>query len=292
MNERRLRAFLLVAECGSFSKAAALSYISTPAMVRQINMLEESTGLQLFERTPQGVYLTKAGEKFYQSAKQILLIYEDALDQCKAEQGRTVLTIAYDVNLDSKDFRRACFQYSLRHPEVTIHFTNCIPNNINEELSSENWQILVGMDLHKASYEDCEFTPIREQADDFCIILACETERAGSWSIQDPQVAESVRGITAKIRDKDLDKVIHEPVIREQEIKVMGRADNFDRYEFYNDLFAGRAVIMPSSFAESFQDIKVIHTGIPAGTFGMLTKKKPNKEVREFMLEIIGKLGG
>ena len=292
MNERRLKAFILVADCGSFSKAAALSYISTPAMVRQINMLEESTGLQLFDRTPQGVSLTRAGERFYQSAKQILAIYEDTLDICKLEQEKSILTIAYDVNLESVTFRRLCYDYCCRHPEVQIRFTNCMPENINEELSNDNWQMMVGMDLHADSYEDCEFMPIHDEEDDFCLVLACKAEEAGSWSIRDPEIADLIRGIFAKIRDKDLDKVIHDSSIIDLDIRVSGRENNFDRYEFYNDLLEGRAVIMPSTFAETFHDVRVIHTGIPAGTYGILTKKKPSKEVKRFMVEIFGKMDG
>ena len=47
----QLETFLHVARTGSFTKAAEESYITPTAVIKQINLLEESLGLKLFERT-------------------------------------------------------------------------------------------------------------------------------------------------------------------------------------------------------------------------------------------------
>ena len=41
MNERQLESFISAADQKSFSKAAEASFISTPALVQQINLLEK-----------------------------------------------------------------------------------------------------------------------------------------------------------------------------------------------------------------------------------------------------------
>ena len=53
MYNRHLETFIAVADLGSFSKAAEALYISSTAVIKQINLLEQELGLTLFERTPQ-----------------------------------------------------------------------------------------------------------------------------------------------------------------------------------------------------------------------------------------------
>src|SRR5207253_8195577 len=56
-----LRCFITVAREGTVSRAAALLHLTQPAVSLQLKALEESTGLQLFNRTPNGFTLTEAG---------------------------------------------------------------------------------------------------------------------------------------------------------------------------------------------------------------------------------------
>lgn len=64
MNNRWMRSFLLIAEKGSISQAAAALYISPVALHQQLNLMEESLGFKLFVRSRKGVALTPAGEEF------------------------------------------------------------------------------------------------------------------------------------------------------------------------------------------------------------------------------------
>ena len=60
MYNPQLDTFICVVEAGSFSKAAEELYISAPAVIKQINSLENSLNLQLFERTHRGLIITEA----------------------------------------------------------------------------------------------------------------------------------------------------------------------------------------------------------------------------------------
>ena len=68
----QLETFVVVADEGSFSKAAEKLFISTTAVIKQINTLEEDTNIQLFQRSFKGVSLTEAGKSFYSDAKYII----------------------------------------------------------------------------------------------------------------------------------------------------------------------------------------------------------------------------
>jgi DNA-binding transcriptional LysR family regulator len=56
-----LRCFITVAGEGTVSRAATLLHLTQPAVSLQLKGLEESTGLQLFNRAPGGFTLTEAG---------------------------------------------------------------------------------------------------------------------------------------------------------------------------------------------------------------------------------------
>ncbi len=49
MYNPQLETFVCVVEAGSFNKAAERLYISPPAVIKQINLLEENLDLQLFD---------------------------------------------------------------------------------------------------------------------------------------------------------------------------------------------------------------------------------------------------
>ena len=57
--------FTAVAKTGSLRKAADQLYISVSAVHRQIALAEEEFGIDLFERLPNGLKLTLAGEMLY-----------------------------------------------------------------------------------------------------------------------------------------------------------------------------------------------------------------------------------
>lgn len=82
MDFKQLNYFVAVAEELSFSRAAEKLHMSQPPLSQQIKLLEESLGVQLFERTRRVVKLTHAGTLFYDSAQEILRQYAAARELC------------------------------------------------------------------------------------------------------------------------------------------------------------------------------------------------------------------
>ena len=83
MYNPQLETFLCVVEAGSFNRAAERLYISPPAVIKQINLLEESLDLQLFVRTHRGLILTEAGKSLYQDTKYIIQYCKDSVTRAK-----------------------------------------------------------------------------------------------------------------------------------------------------------------------------------------------------------------
>ena len=61
MYNPHLNTFLIVANTGSFSKAAEYLYITPSAVIQQINALEAQLKTTLFQRSNKGVTLTRQG---------------------------------------------------------------------------------------------------------------------------------------------------------------------------------------------------------------------------------------
>lgn len=83
MYNPQLETFVCVVEAGSFNKAAERLYISPPAVIKQINLLEENLDIRLFIRTHRGLQMTEAGKSFYQDAKYIIQYCKDSVTRAR-----------------------------------------------------------------------------------------------------------------------------------------------------------------------------------------------------------------
>ena len=72
-----LRAFITVAREGNVSRAALHLHLSQPAVSLQLKSLAQSTGLQLFTRTPHGLALTPDGAALLPQAEKALAALAD-----------------------------------------------------------------------------------------------------------------------------------------------------------------------------------------------------------------------
>ena len=122
MYNPQLEAFIKVADSGSFSKAAEAMYISAPAIIQQINLLETSCGFKLFTRSNHGVSLTPAGRSFYEDAKTIIRLSQDALNKARrlAESSETTVRIGTSLLYKCRLLPDLWTRVSEKHPELKI----------------------------------------------------------------------------------------------------------------------------------------------------------------------------
>ncbi|MEI7432143.1 MAG: LysR family transcriptional regulator [Betaproteobacteria bacterium] len=84
MDLRDLKNFKVVVEEGNISNAAKKLHLSQPPLSRQMSQLEESLGLQLFERGRRQVRLTNAGHLLHARSLEILGLVEKTVKEVSA----------------------------------------------------------------------------------------------------------------------------------------------------------------------------------------------------------------
>jgi DNA-binding transcriptional LysR family regulator len=121
-----LRCFITVAREGTVSRAAGLLHLTQPAVSLQLKGLEESTGLQLFNRTPGGFTLTEAGAALLPLAHRTVAASADfrtAADSLRESQ-RSTLRVG--TILDPESIRLGPFVRSLatssKKTEVVLRY--------------------------------------------------------------------------------------------------------------------------------------------------------------------------
>ncbi len=87
MDLKQLRALVTVAETGNVTKASALLSIVQPAISRQLRMLEEDLGAELFTRGRQGMVLTESGRTMVEYARRILNEVARAKAEIRPQRG-------------------------------------------------------------------------------------------------------------------------------------------------------------------------------------------------------------
>jgi len=122
MYNHQLDAFVKTADLGSFGKAAEAMYISAPAVIQQVNLLEDRCGFKLFVRTNHGVHLTPAGKSLYEDAKTIMKLSEDALNKAKllAESSEYTVRIGTSLLYKCRLLPDIWARISEQHPELRI----------------------------------------------------------------------------------------------------------------------------------------------------------------------------
>ena len=95
MYNPQIETFIKVADASSFNKAAEELYITPTAVIKQINLLESSLNLVLFERTHRGLILTNAGKSLYQDAKYVISYCKDSVVRAKnaMSEGENIIRI-------------------------------------------------------------------------------------------------------------------------------------------------------------------------------------------------------
>jgi len=122
MEDHRLKAFCLVIEMKSFSKAAEAKFMTQSAMSHLIKNLEDELGVKLLNRKGKTVIPTSAGRIFYEHAKQILDQYRKLENDVYSivEKVKGTLYIGASTTAAIYLLPQVFYNFSKDYPQVQI----------------------------------------------------------------------------------------------------------------------------------------------------------------------------
>lgn len=125
---QQLRGFVAVAEEQHFGRAAARLNMTQPPLTRQIQALERSLGVVLFERTGRGTRLTAAGQALLDHCRRVLALLDAAPVAARhAAEGRTgTLRLAFTA-IGAYAILADVLDLVNRHlPDVSVELTELV----------------------------------------------------------------------------------------------------------------------------------------------------------------------
>lgn len=166
MFNHQLKVFVCVADCGSFTKAAENLYISSTAVMKQINSLEKHLNLKLLERSSRGVHLTPAGEIIYKDAKFLFDFSKRSIQNAWQAMGAGDTTFCVGTSMlnPAKLFMDLWYKASRKFPNYKLHLVPFEDNHegILSEISKlgNKFDFLIGVCDSKMWLDKCNMLPL------------------------------------------------------------------------------------------------------------------------------------
>lgn len=215
MYNRQLSVFVCVADCGSFNKAAEKLFISSTAVMKQINSLESHLKLKLVERSHRGIRLTVAGESIYKDAKFLFSYSDKAIGRAQQLLSATSTTFCVGTSLlnPCKPFMDLWRQIDDEFPGYRLHI---VPfeddhNGILAEITAlgVKYDFLVGVCDSSLWREQCNFLPLGEYPRGFAVPITHRLATKKMLTITDlyGETVMMIKRGDSPINDRERDEI-------------------------------------------------------------------------------------
>jgi LysR family transcriptional regulator, nitrogen assimilation regulatory protein len=125
MDLKQLRAFVTVAETGNVTRASSLLNLVQPAVSRQLRMLEEDMGTELFDRSRHGMMLTPSGKTMLEYAHRILNEVARAKAEIQPTEGPVSGIVSIGLLASTSDLLATLLagEVARRYPRIRLRLT-------------------------------------------------------------------------------------------------------------------------------------------------------------------------
>lgn len=186
-----LKAFISVAEQGSFRKAADSLNLTSTAVSRRVQKIEESLGVALIIRTTRQVTLTRLGAEFLPRAQEMFGAVEEIFSDLRnrGRYGERQITIACLATVASFHMPKILEQFAKVHPNVRVELLDVSATRILESIRNEKADF--GISFVGADHYDL--------ATDFLY-----SEPLVAWTARESTLAQLTSVTWAELRDYPL----------------------------------------------------------------------------------------
>ncbi|MFC6445133.1 LysR family transcriptional regulator [Shinella zoogloeoides] len=143
LDPRLLRAFVAIADAGSFTAAADRLHMTQSTMSQQIARLEDAIGRALVDRAARPVRLTVTGERLLGHARRILALQDEALTLVAETSGTTSVRIGMPDDIATPEMARAFAAFTRRHKEARLDVTTGLRSDLARRYRSGELDIVV-----------------------------------------------------------------------------------------------------------------------------------------------------
>ena len=165
--------FNAVARHLSFTDAAKSLYISQPAISKQIALLEQQIGVQLFERTKRSVKLTPAGALLAKELSEINDKIERVLEKTRnmnLDEGG-VLSLGFLEALDNEIICSEILkQFREKYPKIILSVETHSFNALREKLLNRTFDLIFTLSFEIENTQDIHWETLAETQS--CIIMS------------------------------------------------------------------------------------------------------------------------
>lgn len=143
---RQLRAFVALAQTGSFTEAAARLHITQSALSGLIKELETVLGVQVVQRSTRKVGLTEVGREFHPLAQRLLQDLDGALDTIADLKNlkRGLVRVAAPQLMAAAVMPELIAQFRETHPDVEVRLIDCLAEQLGPKLHGGEVDFVVG----------------------------------------------------------------------------------------------------------------------------------------------------
>lgn len=157
---RQLRAFVAVAQTGSFSLAAESLFVTQSAVSALVKELESVLGLVLIDRSTRRLQLSSVGEDLLPIVAKVLHDLDLALtasaDLRSLRQG--VVRIAAPQLMSAALLPEVISAYGALHPQVRVKLLDCAVENVTARVFAE--EVDIGLGPERENSSDIQAEPL------------------------------------------------------------------------------------------------------------------------------------
>lgn len=160
VNLKTLHGFIVVAETGSFRKAADALHRSQSALSMQIKQLEDQLNVSLFHRTTRRVELTSEGRQLLNHAQRALSELDSGLQQIRgaADIRSGTISMGCVPSVAATLLPTVLLLFQREYPEIKIHLRELPYQELLEAIRKMDIDFGIGPFVDHMG--DCDFRPI------------------------------------------------------------------------------------------------------------------------------------
>ncbi|WP_010124449.1 LysR family transcriptional regulator [Sphingomonas sp. KC8] len=143
LDPRLLRSFVVIADCGNFTRAAIQTNMTQSTISQQLARLELAVGHELIDRSSRPARPTAAGERLLGHARRILKLQDEVAILLDNPIGLEAVRIGLPEDLATSAMANAFARFTTLHPHIRLDVTTGLSRNLAAQYRAGELDIVV-----------------------------------------------------------------------------------------------------------------------------------------------------